>query len=170
MKVTHQDTVHHITGNIFTLVQKTCSLIRDLIQDPSYPYVAIEEALSNALVHRDYLDTSRGVHVDIKDNCIEVSNPGALVAGNKSVRYNNDKNPERRNAWLYERILIMDQGRHFFNMGNGISRMKNSFTQKGKVQFINLGSRNLFKVILPRQTPYFSKEEADNPETPNVIK
>jgi predicted HTH transcriptional regulator len=170
VKLTLQDTVHHITGNIFILVQKTCSLIRELLQDPLYPYDAIEEALGNALVHRDYLDLSRGVHVDIKDNCIEVSNPGALLAGNKSVRYNNDKNPERRNAWLYERILIMDQGKHFFNMGNGISRMKDAFTPKAKVQFINLGSRNLFKVILPRQIPHFSKEEADNPETPNDIK
>ncbi len=151
VKITQGEAVYHITGNIFTLVQKTCSLIRDLFQDPLYPYAAIEEALGNALVHRDYLDFSRGVHVDIKENCIEISNPGALLAGNKSVKYGNDKNPERRNPWLYERILIMDQGKNFINMGNGISRMKGAFAKNGRVQFINLGSRNQFKVILPRK-------------------
>lgn len=163
VKITRDEDVYHITGNIFTMVQKTCSLIRDLFQDPLYPYAAIEEALGNALVHRDYLDTSRGVHVDIKENCIEISNPGALVAGNKSVKYLNDKNPERRNPWLYERILIMDQGKHFVNMGNGISRMKEAFSREGKVQFINLGSRNLFKVILPRKSPGIAKPEAETP-------
>jgi predicted HTH transcriptional regulator len=159
VKLTLDEEVHHITGNIFSMVQKTCSLIRELFHDPQYPYAAIEEALGNALVHRDYLDTSRGVHVDIRENCIEISNPGALVAGNKSVKYVNDKNPERRNPWLYERILIMDQGNRLINLGNGISRMKDAFSKKGRVQFINLGSRNLFKVILPRQSIDVSKQE-----------
>lgn len=153
VKVTRNEDVYHITGNIFSMVRKTCSLIRDLLQDPLYPYAAIEEALGNALVHRDYLDTSRGVHADIRDNCIEISNPGALMAGNKSVKYVNDKNPERRNPWLYERILIMEQGKQFANMGSGISRMKEAFSGEGRVQFVNLGSRNLFKVILPRRLP-----------------
>jgi predicted HTH transcriptional regulator len=86
----------------------------------------------------------------MKDNCIEISNPGALMAGNKPVKSMGDRNPERRNSWLYERILIMDQGKHFINMGNGLSRMTEAFSGNRKVQFINLGSKNLFKVILPR--------------------
>jgi predicted HTH transcriptional regulator len=165
VKITRNEEVYHITGNIFSMVQKTCTLIRDLIQDPLYPYAAIEEALGNALVHRDYLDTSRGVHVDIRDNCIEISNPGALMAGNKSVKYVNEKNPERRNPWLYERILIMDQGKHFMNMGNGISRMKEAFSGEGRVQFVNLGSRNLFKVILSRKSPRSEQTIRESPDS-----
>ncbi|NLN64420.1 MAG: transcriptional regulator [Clostridiaceae bacterium] len=150
VNLTNDETVYHITGNLFSIVQRTCDLVRDMILDPHYPYAAIEEALGNALIHRDYLDISRGVHVDIKDNCIEISNPGALVAGNKSVKYMGDRNPERRNPWLYERLLIMEQGKRFINMGSGMSRMKEALSERGRIRFVNLGSKNLFKVILPR--------------------
>jgi len=166
VKLTWEDGSKHITGNIFKMVQETCSLIRDIFKDPLYPYAAIEEALVNALVHRDYLDFSRGVHVDIRDNCIEISNPGALVAVNKSVKYVDDNNPERRNPWLYERILIMDQGKRLLNMGSGFTRMKDAFSKKDRVQFINLGSRNLFKVILPRKTAVQAPAEAQKTADP----
>ena len=146
------------------MMQKSCQVIRDLLQDSDYPYSAIEEALGNALIHREYLDTSRGVYVDIRESCIEISNPGALVAGNKPVKYMNDRNPERRNPWLYERVLIMDQGKPFINMGNGISRVRDAFPKKDNVRFINLGSRNLFKVILPRQI-----EPSLDPEQPGNV-
>lgn len=163
VKITQSDNSCHITGNIFVMMQKSCQVIRELLQEPGYPYAAIEEALGNALIHREYLDTSRGVHVDIRENCIEISNPGALVAGNKPVKYVSDRNPERRNPWLYERVLIMDQGKPFINMGNGISRVKDAFPKKEKVRFINLGSKNLFKVILPRKSePVINQEQPEN--------
>lgn len=162
VKVTHGDGLYHITGNIFVMMQKTLSLIRELLGEPDYPYAAVEDALGNALIHRDYLDTSRGVHVNIRENCIEIINPGALVAGNKPVKYMGDRDPERRNPWLYERVLIMDQGKAFINMGNGISRITDAFSKKDKVRFINLGSRNLFKVILPRYSA--PKEHRAHPQ------
>ncbi len=164
VKITQGEISYHITGNIFDMMQKSCQVIRDLLQDSDYPYSAIEEALGNALIHREYLDTSRGVYVDIRESCIEISNPGALVAGNKPVKYMNDRNPERRNPWLYERVLIMDQGKPFINMGNGISRVRDAFPKKDNVRFINLGSRNLFKVILPRQI-----EPSLDPEQPGNV-
>lgn len=132
------------------MVQKTCTIVKERVQDAGYPYDAFEEALANALIHRDYLDTSRGVHVEIKNNCIEISNPGAMMAGNRTVKYLRDKNPARRNPWLYQRILTMVQGRHLINGGSGMSRMKEAFSEIGNVRFINLGSKNLYKVILPR--------------------
>jgi len=150
IRINNGSDVIHVTGNIFTMLQKASSHIREIVGDPGYPFEAFEEAVANALLHRDYLDISRGIFIDVRDSYIEISNPGALMAGNSSLRSMRDKNPERRNPWLYQRLLAMNQGKRFLDAGNGMSRMKEAFQGKGKIRFINLGSKNLFKVILPR--------------------
>lgn len=150
VKVIFNHEVCIITGNIFSMKLKTGLKVREVIKDGEYPFDAFEEALANAILHRDYLDIGRGIHVEIKDNYIEIINPGALMPGNSIVKYMKDKNPNRRNPWLYQRLLTMNQGKCFLEAGTGMARMKEAFSQRGKVRFINLGSQNLFKVILPR--------------------
>jgi len=147
VKVICKEKVSNITGNIFEMIKKASACIREIIKDNSYPFEAFNEALANAILHRDYLDIGRGIHVDIKDNSIEITNPGALMAGNSVMKYMRDKNPDRRNPWLYQRLLIMDHNKQFLEAGTGMSRMKKAFMERGKVKFINIGSRNLFKVI-----------------------
>jgi len=44
-----------------------------------YPLDALREAAINALVHRDYLDTSSSIEVRIYDDQIILSNPGKLM-------------------------------------------------------------------------------------------
>lgn len=44
-----------------------------------YPLDALREAIINALVHRDYLDTSSSIEVRIYDDQIILSNPGKLM-------------------------------------------------------------------------------------------
>ncbi|HAW59741.1 MAG TPA: transcriptional regulator [Bacteroidales bacterium] len=44
-----------------------------------YPLDALREAVINALVHRDYLDTSSSIEVRIYDDQIILSNPGKLM-------------------------------------------------------------------------------------------
>lgn len=150
IRIFHGHDVFHITGNIFSMLRKARRHIQEIVGDPEYPFDAFEEALANALLHRDYLDISRGVFIDVRDNYIEISNPGALLAGNSSLKSIRGKNPERRNPWLYQRLVTMNQGKCFLDVGNGMSRMREAFQGKGKLKFINLGSKNLFKVILPR--------------------
>ena len=53
-----------------------------MINNEKYPFEALEEVIANALVHRDYLDNSRGITISITDKNIEISNPGALIAEN----------------------------------------------------------------------------------------
>lgn len=150
VKIISNEGIIHITGNIFSMINQALDKIKDIISDDTYPYEAVEESMANAMLHRDYLDISRGINVEIKDNCIEISNPGALVSGNVALKYMRDNNPQRRNPWLYQRLLIMDHKRHFLRAGTGISRIKEAFAERGRVKFINLGSRNLFKVVFPR--------------------
>ncbi len=150
VKIISSEGISHITGNIYSMMHQSLETIRSMVSDDTYPFGAVEESLANAMLHRDYLDIARGILIHITDDFIEISNPGALLAGNITLKYMRDKNPQRRNPWLYQRLLILDYKRHFIKSGNGMLSIREAFTDRGKVKFINLGSNNLFKVIFPR--------------------
>lgn len=123
--------------------------MRSIIKVEGYPFNALEEVIANALVHRDYLDVTRGIVITVKDKNIEVSNPGALIANNSVYSFSRENNPDRRNPWLYQRLLTLDSKRRFMKSGLGMKRVKKAFAEIGPVKFINIGSQNLFKVLLP---------------------
>ncbi|WP_322750200.1 MULTISPECIES: DNA glycosylase AlkZ-like family protein, partial [unclassified Frankia] len=85
---------------------------------PTYSAVAFREALANALIHRDY--TARGaVHVQWKDDQLEISNPGGFPSG---VRLDNllVAPPHPRNPLLtdaFKRAGIVER------TGRGINRI-----------------------------------------------
>jgi Predicted transcriptional regulator containing an HTH domain and an uncharacterized domain shared with the mammalian protein Schlafen len=149
VKITYKEEIEFITGNIVKMLDAACAKIRELITDNDYPFQALEEVLANALVHRDYLDASRGVVVAVSDKNIEISNPGSLIASNSIYKFEHENNPDRRNSWLYQRLVTADSKR-FLKTGAGLSRVKKAFEGIGDVKFLNIGSQNLFKVILPR--------------------
>ena len=107
--------------------------------------------MANALVHRDYLDNSRGITVTINEKNIEISNPGSLMASNSVYKFIKENNPDRRNSWLYQRLVTLDDKKRFMKSGLGMRRIKERFAQIGEAKFLNIGSQNLFKVILPRR-------------------
>lgn len=150
IKITCNDEIEYITGNIVKMLDVACTRIRELIADKDYPFQAVEEVIANALVHRDYLDSSRGVVIAVSDKNIEISNPGSLIASNSIYKFEHENNPDRRNPWLYQRLVIADSGRRFLKSGAGLSRVKKAFEGIGDVKYLNIGSQNLFKVILPR--------------------
>ena len=55
----------------------------------------------------------------------------------------------RRNMWLYEKLITLDDKHIILNSGSGFSKMKNSFKGIGKVKLVNSKEENSFKVILP---------------------
>lgn len=136
-------------GNILKMLDDVSRYIRSVIKGEGYPFNALEEVIANALVHRDYLDVTKGIAITVTVKNIEVSNPGALIANNSVYRFSRENNSNRRNPWLYQRLLTLDPKRRFMKSGLGMKRVKKSFAGIGTVKFINIGSQNLFKVLLP---------------------
>lgn len=149
IKVVCDDNVRLFYGNILNMLEDASQYLKSLIKVDGYPFDALEEVIANALVHRDYLDVSKGVAITVTSRNIEVSNPGALIANNSVFRFTRENNPDRRNSWLYQRLMTLDPKRRFMKSGMGMKRVKDSFAGFGTVKFINIGSQNLFKVLLP---------------------
>jgi len=85
---------------------------------PEYPMRALREAITNAIMHRDYFEAGANVFVEIYEDRIEISNPGGLPKGlsreelgTRSVR----RNPLI--ADLLHRIALIEKA------GTGIRRM-----------------------------------------------
>jgi predicted HTH transcriptional regulator len=149
IKVVYKGDVRLFYGNILRMLDDVSVYMRSIIRVENYPFDALEEVIANALVHRDYLDVSKGITITVAKKNIEISNPGALIANNSIYRFSRESNPDRRNSWLYQRLLTLDTKRRFMKSGLGMKRVKNSFASIGPVKFINIGSQNLFKVLLP---------------------
>ncbi|WXR61696.1 RNA-binding domain-containing protein [Peptostreptococcaceae bacterium AGR-M142] len=137
-------------GNLIFMLDKSEEFLVDLFKYNKYPLRAILEALRNAIVHRDYLDKHREIIIYISKTKVEISNPGILINGDTKNTIIKEKNNSRRNNWIYQKILIMDDKKRYLESGLGILRIKESFKdKKNKIKFLNVDSRNLFKVILP---------------------
>jgi ATP-dependent DNA helicase RecG len=150
VKIIDGDDIDIVSGNILYMMDQIMNKVKRIIKDDNYPYSAFEEALANALVHRDYMDLSRGVLIDISDKAIEIINPGSVARSKKVKLSMRECQPERRNAWLYQRLITIDERRRFIKSGIGMNRIRKAFEGIGPVKFINLGKQNCFKVILPR--------------------
>lgn len=51
------------------------------VEYPEYPERAVQEALVNAIIHRDYSVVGSEVHVDIYDDRLEIYSPGGMYDG-----------------------------------------------------------------------------------------
>ena len=122
-----------IEGNLLSVLDKAYAVLRTLIRSstrlhdlffretPEYPTFAWQEALVNALAHRDYGVESRGVEVWLFDDRMEVHSPGGLLpevsieALCERRRVHASRNP--RIARILTELGIMRQ------QGEGIPRM-----------------------------------------------
>ena len=93
---------------------------------PEYPMEALREAITNAVMHRDWFIDGANVFVEIFSDRIEVSSPGGLPKGmnlkdlgHKSVRRNS------LIADLLHRIAFIEKA------GTGIKRMRDGARDKG---------------------------------------
>jgi len=93
---------------------------------PEYPMASLREAITNAVMHRDWFVEGANVFVQIFSDRIEVSSPGGLPPGmqpadlgHKSVR----RNPII--ADLYHRIGFIEKA------GTGIQRMREGARELG---------------------------------------
>ncbi|MCY1136831.1 DUF4062 domain-containing protein [Actinoplanes sp. Pm04-4] len=70
----------HMHGPIAQQIERARQFIADRTGEghpAEYPMIAVREVLANALVHRDYEDRERTVHVRLFADRLEISSPGA---------------------------------------------------------------------------------------------
>jgi predicted HTH transcriptional regulator len=135
-------------GSVLQMIDSAEEYIKNIINNVSYPVGTINEALENALVHRDYFDIYHETSVVLSPKSIEVISPGSLIGGTE-VNTHGVNVPARRNMWLYQRLMTLDTKNRFTQTGTGFSRMRKAFKGAGRVKIVSIDDRNLFKVIFP---------------------
>ncbi|WAM34415.1 RNA-binding domain-containing protein [Caldicellulosiruptor morganii] len=133
-----------ICGNIYSIIN---SIVNNLTgKYPQKNLWALFEAVANALVHRDYCDITRATAVRITEKSIEVANPGCLLEGNIVYNMGREIIPRRRNPWIYQKMIVLDEHNLFLRSGKGIGKIKKSYPS---AKLVNVNSQNTFKIILP---------------------
>ena len=93
---------------------------------PEYPIEALREAITNALMHRDYFHEGANVFVEVFSDRIEISNPGGLPNGLKKEEFG--KKSVRRNPLIAD---ILHRAGLIEKLGTGINRMKEVMLKYG---------------------------------------
>lgn len=154
-RLSPENETYHFKGNIFSMVESVVKYLDSL--ELKYPMDILEEAIINAIIHRDYFDTSRDILINIGHSRVVVSNPGSVFGKDNINQLIRENNPRRRNSWLYNMLLIMDDKKRFSKVGTGLIYIK-KVLGKDTVKYINIRKNNLFKVILPG-VDYFNKKD-----------
>ena len=134
-----------IQGNLIDMILTSEKIINEILE-VEYPVEAIIEAIKNAVVYREYSEVNRIIEVVISKKSIIIESPGGRIEENKK---GSNENYIKRNMWIYEKLITLDDRNIFLKNGKGFSRMQNAFKGKGKIKLINSREENSFKVILP---------------------
>jgi predicted HTH transcriptional regulator len=135
------DTVRFIAKNI-----RLGGVIKGLFRQEIYEYPAevFREAITNAVVHRDYfLADSKAICVAIFDGRIEIISPGLLPIGVEAE--NLGRQQKTRNP-LIARILF--EMNYFDEWGQGINKMRSLMKESGLPEPVFEEGLDEFKVTL----------------------
>lgn len=122
-----------------------------------YPDIALRELIANALLHQDFSVTGAGPMVEIYDDRIEFTNPGALLPGKKLDRLIGTT-PESRNeklAWSFRRFHICEE------RGTGFQKIVQAIEIFGLPPLVLTPQENAFRVTIgvPRKFVDMSSTE-----------
>ena len=134
-----------INGNLLDMIDKTEEEIYKLLPD-NYPVYAVMEAVKNSIMYREYSIIDKLIEVIVTKTSIIIISPGQLVSKSDVI---GEMSYNKRNMWIYDKLISLDEGRRFINDGNGLVRIKEAFKGKRKVRLINSILDDCFKVILP---------------------
>jgi ATP-dependent DNA helicase RecG len=93
---------------------------------PEYPLVAVREAVTNAVMHRDYQYDAAHVFLSLFADRLEIENPGGLYSGLTVEELG--KRSVRRNRLLAD---LLFRARYVERVGSGIPRMKKALEENG---------------------------------------
>ena len=151
------------TGSLILLLEEGMNFIKrhnrmmwrkaptSRIEMPEYAERSCLEALTNALIHRSYLELGSEVHIDIFDDRLEITYPGGMVSGKNIQDFDLSKSiiSKRRNpvlADVFARLGYMER------QGSGIKKIienyevKVNYSEDLKPEFFSDSSQ--FSVIL----------------------
>jgi len=140
-----------LTGSLLEIIEESEKFIKrntrksskiidfERIDIPEYPYVAIREAIVNAVAHREYITDKSPIQIGIFDDRIEIVNPGVPKI---AVAELEGKHIPRNELICH---LLNDMG-YMEGFGTGISRMKVQMREHGLSDPILEVEKQFFKV------------------------
>ena len=85
------------------------------------------EAITNAIIHRDYMDLGSEIYIDMYDDRMEIYPPGGMMDGKRIQNLNLFHVPsKRRNPLLadfFNRLDLMER------RGSGVKKIINAYKQ-----------------------------------------
>lgn len=138
------DEVIIVQGNLLGMLDSVEAIFKNIFP-VNYPIDAIFEAVKNAILYRDYTMFYKEIEIVISYNSVIVVSPGNLLFSTKI----NSHNSLKRNMWVYDKLITLDERKRFTKSGRGFAGMKKAFKKYGKVIFVDSESENSFKVIFP---------------------
>lgn len=122
------------------------SIIKETTREDIYeiPLDVLREAITNAIIHRDYSMRGTSLMVEVYDDRIEITNPGGLPRGLREKDLGLVS--VRRNEIIADLFYRMGKGER---AGTGIKRMNESMTAAG-LQFPKIKHTTFYTIILGR--------------------
>lgn len=133
-----------IQGNLLSILDSCEDTLRKILPK-NYPVNGIFEGIRNAILYRDYTLSYREIEIKLNYNSITLISPGVLMNG-KNISLSQYS---KRNMWIYEKLITLDNKERFLDSGRGFLRMKRYFKGRGRLIFVNSIRENSFKIIYP---------------------
>lgn len=157
-----------VRGNILTLMAETWERLRPFLVQTRlssgavfetrimYPELACQEAIINAIAHRDYSAEGRGIEVYVFDDRLEIKSPGVLLTTISIDDIRKEKGVhESRNA-LIARVL-REKG-YMRELGEGMVRIYSLF-RKNELAVPEIISENdSFTIRLQHKSVYSTEQ------------
>lgn len=163
------------TMNFLTRNMKTSVIINSngqRINRTEYPLEALREAVSNALIHRDYSTQTENAYVSVYmyNDRVEIINPGALYGTNKMEKLGTATTMESRNPTIIR--ILEEKGDVIENRHSGIPTMIREMQKYGLPQPEFYEERDSFKVIFRNQmvmSEYQQNEQSGQQKVSNEV-
>ncbi|MBU3177294.1 putative DNA binding domain-containing protein [Clostridium estertheticum] len=138
------DEVIIVQGNLLDMLDRVEEILKKIFSS-NYPISAVHEAVKNAILYRDYTIFYKEIEMVVNYNSVSVISPGNLLFSTEV----NTHNYLKRNMWIYDKLIALDDKKRFIKSGKGFARMKKDFIKYGKVIFVDSKDDNTFKSIFP---------------------
>lgn len=134
---------HHISmGTIMDMLDDSCDFIKQCLEGNEILMDIIKEHVGKSILYRDYFDINNCIEIYLTRRCIEITNPGAAIKNEENGR----EKYVKRNMWLYLKAITIDNEHKYFNKN---FNTKLALKGKVKIRYLNLVTKNIFKVIIP---------------------